>query len=224
MISRTDRRKETEQEFARHSFEINTQRVSFFDAITPSEAEGFPSKGARGCFLSHLSILESALNNKSANILILEDDICFSKHIAEFGEKCVQELDNMEWDIVYFGHSFNNLPIPIKWLPLEQPTDLSHFYAVNGLAINRLAEFLRQVLSRPAGHPDGGPMHYDGALNTFIKQNPDLKTYYVSSDLGYQRPSKTDIHENSLADSNPVAKPIMNKLRSVKQAYLRALR
>lgn len=224
MVSRTDRRKETEQEFARHKFEINTHKVSFFDAITPDEPKGFPNKGARGCFLSHLSILENSLKSNSRNLLILEDDICFSKHISEFGKQCIKDLSNMDWDIVYFGHTFENSPGPIQWLPLEKPTQLSHFYALNGSAIKRLAECLELMLLRPGGHPEGGPMHYDGALNTFIKQNTDLKIFYISTDLGYQRPSKTNIHEHSFLDSNPVVQPIMTLLRLIKQTYYRAIR
>ncbi len=224
MLSRTDRRQETEAEFARHGFEINSDKVTFFEAVTPDDPKGFPNKGARGCFLSHLTILEHAIETKVPNLLILEDDICFSKHIAEYGTKCIKELQNMEWDLVYFGHTFENLQGEIEWLPLKEPTQLSHFYAVNKNAIHRLADCLKQILARPPGHPDGGPMHYDGALNTFIQQNSDLKVFYVSTDLGYQRPSKTDIHESSILDKNPILKPITSLLRSVKQAYLRVIR
>ena len=35
--SRNDRRMETMQEFARHGFSIDFEKIGFFDAVTPSE-------------------------------------------------------------------------------------------------------------------------------------------------------------------------------------------
>jgi len=36
-------------------------RAEFFPAVRPETAQGFPWIGARGCFLSHLAVLKSAL-------------------------------------------------------------------------------------------------------------------------------------------------------------------
>jgi hypothetical protein len=71
----------------------------------------------------------------------------------------------------------------------------AHFYAVNGRCLPKLVAFLETVIARPPGHPDGGPMHVDGAYGTFRKQNPGILTLVASPSLGSQRdisPSKLD--------------------------------
>lgn len=222
--SRNDRRMETMQEFARHGFSIDFEKIGFFDAVTPSEGEGFPSAGARGCFLSHLGILEDAIRSRVNNILILEDDIQFSRRIAQYGKQAIESLQGMEWDIVYFGHPFEEEANVPGWQVVDRPIHLSHFYAVNGRCIERLRDFLFQILQRPPGHPDGGPMHYDAALNTLIHTNKDLRAFYFTRNLGYQRPSRTDLHELSFLDRSRLLRPVMNNLRRFKATLLRKTR
>jgi hypothetical protein len=224
MKTRADRRVETEQEFARHGFGMAPPRVGFFEAVTPTSAEGFPNAGVRGCFLSHLGILEGARADGQGNVLILEDDIAFTRDIKDAGREAVTQLAGLDWDIAYFGHAKESVPGPVSWQRVREPMLLAHFYAVNGQALAPLVDFLHTVLSRPPGHPDGGPMHYDGALSTFIKQNPEVKAYYCSRNLGYQRPSKTDLHRTSVIDRNPFLRPFASLYRAAKRAYLKRIR
>lgn len=224
MKSRTDRRKETEDEFLRYQLPINTKNVRFFDAITPDTPNNFPNIGARGCFMSHLSILETAAKTNPRRIFLVEDDIQFSNQIIEFGSRATESLETTDWDIAYFGHLLKSSSTSPHWKAVSEPMLLSHCYAVNGATIERLAHFLRQMLERPAGDPQGGPMHYDGALNTFLAQNPDIKAYYYSKNLGYQRPSKTNIHQNSIIDRNPLLKPLSQTYRAAKRIYLRLIK
>jgi len=221
---RKDRRTETVSEFRHHGFQINTDKVRFFDAITPKEKDGFPSSGARGCFLSHLGMLEEANRANSKNVLVLEDDIQFSKDISQYGNLAIDKLRSMDWDIVYFGHVIEVIKGEVEWKEINQPMQLSHFYAVNGETLERLIKFLHQLLARPPGHPDGGPMNYDGALSTFFQQNRDIKAYYYSHNLGYQRPSKTDLHELSIYENNFILRPIVNVGRKIKSKLLRYVR
>ncbi|MEE1868604.1 glycosyltransferase family 25 protein [Pseudomonas auratipiscis] len=222
--SRKDRRVETVEEFSRNGFHIDHKKAGFFEAVKPSEEDGFPSIGARGCFMSHLRIIEDAIRLNLNNILILEDDIQFSKHIGQYGKQAIALLEGMEWDIAYFGHPFEgnaNLP---GWSVVDRPIHLSHFYAVNGAFLPQLRDFLLQILERPAGHPDGGPMHYDAALNTLIHQRKDVRAYYFTWNLGYQRPSRTDLHELSVLDRTQLLRPIMFMLRKLKSSMLRITR
>ena len=221
MAIREDRRRETEDEFAANSFPINTDSVGFFEAITPEEADEFPNRGAKGCFMSHLTILQDAEARGLNNVLLLEDDLSFSKHVVEYTEVALGALKDMDWDIVYFGHAIKNDPDTTEWKEVTGRMLTSHFYAVNGKTISRLTEFLKQMSERPCGHPEGGPMHYDGALSTFMSQNDDIKGYYFSKNLGYQRPSKTNIHEPSAVDTNIFLKPLIGMYRKFKQFYLR---
>ncbi|MGS2718063.1 glycosyltransferase family 25 protein [Eionea flava] len=222
MKSRTDRRQETEEEFQRYQLPVNTDKVQFFNAITPNTPDSFPNIGAKGCFMSHLTLLETAIEENANTLFLLEDDIQFSNQILEHGQKATDALKETDWDIAYFGHLLKSSSTSPHWKPVSEPMLLSHCYAVNGRAIKKLAEFLRQMLTRPAGDPKGGPMHYDGALNTFLSQNSDIKAYYYSKNLGYQRPSKTDIHQSSIIDRHPLLKPASKYYRKLKQAILRA--
>lgn len=222
--ARKDRRLETVAEFERHGFKINSGKAAFFDAITPSDAKGFSSPGVRGCFLSHLGVLEEAARAKVGNVLVLEDDIQFSRRISQHGNQAMDALKNIDWDIAYFGHALASTPNAPAWAKVEQPMLLAHCYAVNGKCLERLTQFLQKILERPAGHPDGGPMHYDGALNTFIQQNPDIQAYYYTLNLGYQRPSRTDLHALSIFDTNPLLRPMTKMGRKLKARILRQTR
>jgi glycosyl transferase family 25 len=224
MVSRKDRRNETEVNFSRHGFPVNTQEVSFFNAISPAEAKGFPNPGVRGCFLSHMNILEEAKNAKVDKVLVLEDDIQFAKKIVQEGALAVEQLDDLDWDIVYFGHALGDTSDDVRWEKVTEPMLLAHFYAINGKTLERFTQFLKLLLERPPGDPQGGPMHYDGAINTFMQQNEDIKVFYCSKNLGYQRPSKTDLHELSIVDKSIFLRPIMVVYRKIKQRCLRYIR
>ena len=103
--SRKDRRLETVEEFTRNGFHIDDEKIGFFEAVTPSEGNGFPSVGVRGCFLSHLGVLEEAMRLNLKNILIMEDDIQFSRNISQYGKEAIESLEGMEWDIPSSGAS-----------------------------------------------------------------------------------------------------------------------
>ena len=224
LASRGDRREETDAEFAKYGFPIHTEKVDYFPACCPPSAEGFPSAGVRGCFLSHMTVIEEAKRDGLNNVLVLEDDISFSKHILEYGAMATETLKDLDWDIAYFGHALESDPKATCWKAVDQPMLLAHFYAINGKTLGGLVQFLHQVLARPPGHPDGGPMHYDGALNTFMKQNPQIKAYYFSKNLGYQRPSMTNLHEVSFLDKHALFKPFASTLRQLKRIYLKIVR
>jgi hypothetical protein len=224
VASRKDRYDDTVSEFKHHGLKINTDKVRFFEAVTPKENAGFPNAGVRGCFLSHLGVLEEADRASFKNVLVLEDDIQFSKKISEYGNLAIEQLSNIDWDIIYFGHAVEDTKGEVAWKKVNQPMLLAHFYAVNGRALKRLIKSLHQIMERPPGHPDGGPMHYDGALNTFMRQNDDIKAYYYSFNLGYQRASKTDLHELSIFDTNIILRPIVRVVRKIKSKLQRNIR
>ncbi|WP_449431693.1 glycosyltransferase family 25 protein [Pseudomonas putida] len=224
IATRLDRRVETRQEFTRNGFHIDNDKIRFFEAVKPSENKGFPSIGVRGCFLSHLAVLEEAIRLNLDNVLFMEDDIQFSKGLRKHGKQAIEALQGMDWDIAFFGHPFEGNADAPAWQVVDQPIHLAHFYAVNGKCFARLRDFLHQVLQRPPGHPDGGPMHYDAALNTLIHQQPDVQAYYFSWNLGYQRPSRTDLHELSFFDKVPLLRPIIGLFRRLKAMKLRLIR
>ena len=53
-----------------------------------------------------------------------------------------------------------------------KPVQCAHFLLINAAALTTVIKGLETILSRPAGHPLGGPMHVDGAYTTIRAQNP----------------------------------------------------
>jgi hypothetical protein len=203
--------------------------VTFFSARTFSDANGFPSVGARGCFDSHLGCLKLALQSGWKSVLILEDDISFSPHINSVTIKISERLAVPDWDFAYFGyHSSGTIgrlaKSNTKTFTLDavsQDVREAHFYAVNGRIFDRLIGYLEQVLSRPPGHPLGGPMHVDGAYTMFRSANPDCVTLYAAPKLGWQRPSRSDISPGA-RDNMPIVKTALSLSRRLRYKLSRS--
>ena len=222
---RGDRRRETIREFMRAGWSVDQENVMFFPAIRPASPEGFPSSGVRGCFLSHMHAIRQASRDGAGSILIMEDDIAFRKDADRIGLEAIEELGDKSWDIIYFGHALEagSIPADRKMEKISEPLLLAHFYALNGRCFDRFTGFLDELLLRPAGHPDGGPMHYDGAISTFRMQNPDVDTYVVNPSIGYQRSSRTDLHPLGIRDTSPLLSPFTKGIRQAKNAFRRFL-
>src|SRR5262245_12115087 len=208
---RVDRRLETEKELARIGW-----RATFFPAVEPASPGGFPSTGARGCFLSHLAVLRGALETRVRQLVILEDDINFVRDFASQWQSASAQLEGQDWSLFYPGHVLDGLPTGLSLLRSTTGVQCAHFLMVNGVAISRLIGGLETILSRPPGHPMGGPMHVDGAYSTIRLQNPDFVTYAYSPTLGYQRPSRTDIGSLKWFDRVGPLEPIVRLIRKAK--------
>lgn len=214
---RTDRRREMEAELAKVGVDATDVRLRFFAANRPTEKGDWPSLGARGCFQSHLAILQQAQAAGLRNILVLEDDCDFTDRPAELRTAMLDALDKTEWDLCYIGHPETlDDAEPGTWVAHRGSFQQSHCYAVNGRAIPRLVEFLEAITRRPEGHALGGPQHYDGALNMFRQQNPDVVTLLGAPSLAHQRSSKSDIFEHWY-DNVPGLKQLFALRRELKK-------
>jgi hypothetical protein len=220
---RADRRAETRDEFRRIGWPIENEKVDFFTALRPKTPAGFPNQGVRGCFLSHMNVIKKAKHDNLANILVMEDDIAFISDIDKIAADALQALDHTNWGFLYLGHEYTSDPSSGTRLEkITEPLLFAHFYAVNSVIFDRFLEFLEQVLERPPGHPDGGPMHYDGALSTFRMQNRDINTFAIIPSLGYQRSSRTDLHSLSFWDNWAILNPLTSRIRRLKNAIKRS--
>jgi glycosyl transferase family 25 len=215
---RSDRRKAMTQELAAAGMPLKPGKVEIFPGIRPDDAGGFSGIGVRGCFLSHLSILKQAQKDGLANILIMEDDLTISKRFKADQEKLINQLAQTDWGFVYFGHTaeVEETTSPATFQPYSQPMVTAHFYAINGTIVGQLIDFLEALLQRPPGHPDGGPMHLDGAYSTFRERNPEILTLIAVPNLGWQRSSRSDIAPNSWYDRTPVFKQLVGVARAGK--------
>ena len=190
--------------------------ADFFSAIRPDNAGGFPSVGARGCFLSHLAVLKKAATEKHRHLIILEDDLNFVRDFSRHWSEVVGMLETREWSIFYPGPILDGLPEGLSLLSPLVGVRCTHFMMINSNAIPLLIMGLEAILSRPAGHPLGGPMHVDGAYSTIRSDNWKLNTYVYSPGLGYQRPSRTDVASLKWFDQIEGLWPAVTLLRRVK--------
>ncbi|MDJ0509798.1 MAG: glycosyltransferase family 25 protein [Crocosphaera sp.] len=214
---RLDRRRDIQKQLKRLGECDSQHTVNFFPAIKPTALEDFPSIGARGCFLSHLEVLKKAKQQNVNNLLIMEDDLSFSSFLVHNQEAIINELQSLDWDIVYFGHAVNLENNHQHYFDrYDQQLMLAHFLCFKKQTIERLIDFLETVLSRPAGHPEGGPMHVDGAYSTFRSQNPDLITLIATPNLGYQRSSISDISGSKWFDKVPILSQLAVTVRNLK--------
>jgi glycosyl transferase family 25 len=155
---RADRRVAMQKQLSRIGW-----HADFFSAIRPESPANFPSIGARGCFLSHLAVLKRARNRGVQQLVILEDDVNFVPDFAERWNFSTSTLEKQEWSIFYPGHLLDGLPAGLQRISPSVSVKCTHFMLINGHAISTLIRGLETILSRPAGHPLGGPMHVDGA-------------------------------------------------------------
>lgn len=223
--TRMDRRQEISDDLLKHDIKLGVD-AQIFKAVRPDDAGNFPSIGARGCFESHLMMLKEAQDKGVEKLLIIEDDLAIEMKWSSYAGNLIENIQAIDWDIVYFGYeinhelegAFNSDSVNLKkW---KCPVKTTHFYAVHNKIFDRLIGFLETLQTRPAGDPQGGPMHVDGALTTFRKQNPDVVTYLANPCLGFQRPSKTDIGKPHFLDKYEFLTPVVSKLRKLKKRLL----
>lgn len=223
LSERTDRLAEFCVQLTGIGLSLNHPRVRIFPAIRPAELAGFPTLGTRGCFLSHKAVIEQTLSAGERSVIICEDDLDFAPDFLSRLPAVLDTIGREAWDILYAGYASdqtNDLVGPeanIFRLPPTHPVLGAHFYIIRGQAIADFNDYLSAILSRPAYHPDGGPMHYDGAINRFRSDRPDLVALATLPTLGAQRSSRTDIHALRWFDKTPLVRNIVKYLRKAKR-------
>ena len=223
---RADRRRDMTAELARSNFpapkSLNDPDalVSFFPGQRATDVAGFPSLGCRGCFLSHLAILKHAHARNYSQILILEDDMCFSPLVAGFDQQIADISGMQDWQFAYFGHVLSERPLttsnePIAFDRSTEHVVCAHFYSVRNAILTPLINWLEVIQTRPFQHPDGGPMHVDGAFNEFRERNR-IPTRIAHPSLGHQRSSRSDIATLKWFDRTPLVREAISVLRAAK--------
>lgn len=185
-------------------------RIDYFPAVSPPDQGIFASRGAHGCFQSHLGVIEQAAA-EGQSVLVFEDDCDF--RVAQ-----VLEYEMPECDVFYGGYIASD------------PDDLhssdiigSHFMGFSAGAAMLSASYLRSFLmadfvADPATRapqalvPRPG---IDGAHVWFRRTFPHLVT--VFADLSYQRPSRTDIGEQPWFDRVPVFRETASFVRKFRK-------
>jgi len=206
-------------ELRRVGFDIDNPKVMIPFAPEPADANGFPSRGIYGNFLSHLSILESARKDGLQNILVLEDDAIFSARFRTC--HMVEILSSEPWDICFIGHALKLAPTPSGFLRSDAPFKWAHCYAVNCSVMPRLVDYLTATIERPVAHPAGGKMYIDGAYSLFRQRNPDVVSLLAAPSLSSQKGSPSNLSDRKWYDANPLTKPIVATARAIRDELWR---
>lgn len=174
--TRPDRWKESEQEFLKLGILDKVKRVSGVVA----------EPTWRACDLSHISIIDEAIENKYQNILILEDDVCFSDNALDVLSNALTDLQKQtNWDLFYLGETIVS-PFQIITPNLLKlgSAFATHAYAING-------HFLETMLERP-------PFERQDVWFAQVLQ-PQSQVYGANPLIAFQRPSWSDV-ENRMED------------------------
>lgn len=152
--SRPDRREQIEQELS--IMGINAQR---FNAISTNN-------GAIGCTMSHLKLLEKAIQENYSHLLILEDDIQFLEpETFKTNFNKFLELHENNWDVIIF--SGNNVP---PYIPIDETCirvtrcQTTTGYLVNGHYLKILRDNIKEGLEKLIKNPS---MHYYFAIDKY---------------------------------------------------------
>jgi glycosyl transferase family 25 len=192
---RTDRFRALGAELARIGIDIRGSKVTIPDAPKPADANGFPSRGVYGNFLSHLGILEAALRDGLESVWVLEDDAIFSRRFPREAKVLVAALRAQPWDLCFLGHSLGRElgGMPRGLVPYHDRLYWSHCYAVHKRVLPRLVEYFKETMTNPAGDPRGGRLYIDAAYTLFRRLNPDVVTLVANPVLSAQRGSQSSL-------------------------------
>jgi glycosyl transferase family 25 len=209
LSERKDRRRDMEKQLGRIGWQ-----AGFSDSVRPSDAGGFDSIGARGCFESHLNALRHAAIS-GCHTIIMEDDLNFCPDFPSKWQEAFGSLRERPWAICYPAHLLT-LENRLSLLNPSEPVRCAHFIIFHRDHVGEILGHLETIFARPPGHPLGGPMHVDGAYSTIRNQNPTLTTYAFSPSLGFQRSSRSDIATLRLYDRMKLLRPVITSLRRLK--------
>jgi glycosyl transferase family 25 len=232
LIAREDRRAEMKIQLKKVGLNYRESAVQFFSTVKPESAEDWPTRGTKGCFMSHMNVLKNAKLNGYQKILIIEDDLNFSQNFNIHLPAIIEQLNTNSWDLFYGGYQMEgkkDLSPQSKFktqilnqsdlieIEHHQTIHCAHFIGFNEQAINELPDYLEAIFNRPSGDPKGGHMPIDGAYHWYRKEHPNRKTLISVPPIGYQRSSRSDIHELPWFDKAPVINNLTSTLRKLKQ-------
>lgn len=226
LTERTDRREEIAVELRRIGLDLKHPQIKLFPAVRPVESLPFPSIGAHGCFMSHLGVLADACLSGFERILVFEDDLNFIQDFAQRIEPLLDNLANTSWSVFYGGYRISS-EVKLRpandmaLIPPDVGVETAHFIGFQKPAIGMVLDYLTAMRERKPGDPEGGPMHVDGAFSWFRRDNSELVTIGACPELGYQRPSRSDIFILGWKDKIPLIRVLVRLARKLKNLLLR---
>ena len=153
------------------------------------------TRGAIGCYLSHLKIYEKCKESTTPYALILEDDAVFNNDIYESAIHHIQEQIPSDWDIILLGK------IDIKTIKHDTYLEMQEFWGTHGYLINQNG--IRKMLDY-ANIPIDDQID---AIMSKLEHNKMLKIYapnqeYISQNITFSSEVQRNITEKEGIDPN----------------------
>ncbi|XWV24976.1 hypothetical protein QJ856_gp0803 [Tupanvirus deep ocean] len=170
LYERDDRMYEAKTVFDKYNIPVNFFRVN-------KDKED----GRRGCFTSHVKIINDAYDKKLNNILIFEDDIVCYLSKEEFDQKMQQIhefMDNNDFDILFIGSIpdiFNKRVVKVYKDIYKANAYCTHAYILSRKGIEKFRN-----------------LTYNGTPIDFVYMDSD-NAYAMYPSIFYQNESKSDI-------------------------------
>ncbi|WP_020042454.1 glycosyltransferase family 25 protein [Salipiger mucosus] len=221
---RADRRAEMAAQLSRLGLGFDHPSVTLVPGVRPDDPGEFPGLGVRGCYMSHLSVLEAGLRDGAERFLLLEDDADFVRGIEERLPALAAAARDEDWGLLW-AHMPGRYHAPPTATPdllhevsPDTPIKLAHMVGVTREAAELALPYLRAIAERPYDDPAGGPMHVDGAYFWFRRAHPGVRTLAPETALALQRSSRSDIHRGRWYETMPVVGELVAGLRRAKNA------
>ncbi len=145
-------------------------------------------RGAWGCYLSHLAIIEHCLAD-GQDVTIFEDDAALVPDYAERLRHYLAALPD-DWEMAYLGgqllRPYRNPPRRVNDL-VYRPHNIhrTHAYMIRGTALPKIRQHLLRTDWRKGHHLD----HHYGRLH----ESGEVKIYCPARWLAHQRPGRSNI-------------------------------
>lgn len=218
-----DRFRALERELRLLDVDIHDPKIRVPFAPRPEDANGYPSRGYYGGFLSHYGILKEAMQDGIETVWILEDDAIFSRRMAREQARIVDALRRTPWDFCFFGHSLSHELAGLEkgLVHSSAPFIWAHCYAVHARVLPRLLDYLERTMSNPPGHPEGGRVGVEAAYNLFRKFNPDIVSLMANPVLSLQKGGISSLAGSHWYDRNRAAIPFVSMARAARDELWR---
>lgn len=223
--TRDDRRKEIERQLARIGLSFDNPAVTLFPASRPLEKGEFPTVGTRGCYESHMAVMADAKKKGCMSYLVLEDDADLSIDFEQRIEALAVTAGKTDWDVFYgwtpetYGQKVQTSSDQLVEIPAQQSVLLAHFVGFKCSILDQMIPYIEAIYHRPAGDPQGGAMHFDGALAWFRASHPQIRTFATVAPIAVQRPSRSDIHSLKWYDRSKLLMPLLSLFRRMKARF-----
>lgn len=131
LVDRPERLKYIDYNFKKYNLKYNVVSVE-----KPLDKGKFKYIGERGCFYSHIKILEQALNKSDDIFIIAEDDAHLTDKFSYLFDTYIEMFRNSEYDMMHF-YDYDAREINDVCL-INSSTHYAHFYAVKRSSIRNI--------------------------------------------------------------------------------------